>query len=414
MARRKTICLVTNWYPTKENPFYGTFFKEQAFALEDYYDFVILHCIEQRTFFSSCRHQPKLVNEERNTKEYSLDIKNSFFYDVANQISDMKYRAKSDRDRMGIGKKLSSVYIRRKKKAIKRAMESEFPEFDALYCVDAQYEAGLIGIMSEVSGKPYVISEHSPVPPLGLLINNLNYEAIEKADLFLAISHDKIRQMLMQGLKLPSIFYIGNMIDEDKFACPDRSEHAVKRLLAVGANSFYKNYDLFCDIMEKLCRITDADFKIVIAGYAAGKGYAKNVEEFEKTLVSSSFSGRLELIPTVERDEIADVYASADAFVMTSLQEGQPLAALEAACCGLPIYSTRCGGVEDYVDEKMGRVYNVTDADGMAEGLKEFIEGNVMYDSEYIRNKVIALYGKEAFIRNFRAAFDGVIDGGSF
>ena len=32
---KKKICLITNWYPTKENPYQGIFFKEQAQALGD-------------------------------------------------------------------------------------------------------------------------------------------------------------------------------------------------------------------------------------------------------------------------------------------------------------------------------------------------------------------------------------------
>jgi glycosyltransferase involved in cell wall biosynthesis len=115
-------------------------------------------------------------------------------------------------------------------------------------------------------------------------------------------------------------------------------------------------------------------------------------------------------IQKIQKFWIGKVFNRADAFVMTSIQEGQPVSAMEAACCGLPIFSTRCGGVEDYVDEKIGRIYNVTDYEGMAQGLKDFLEGKITFDSQYIRSQIVKQFGKKAFVANFTTAFDGVIE----
>ena len=45
---KKRICLVTNWYPDKENPYRGSFFKEQAFAMAENFDFVVVHYVEKK------------------------------------------------------------------------------------------------------------------------------------------------------------------------------------------------------------------------------------------------------------------------------------------------------------------------------------------------------------------------------
>ena len=45
------------------------------------------------------------------------------------------------------------------------------------------------------------------------------------------------------------------------------------------------------------------------------------------------------------RNDVADLLASADAFVLPSLSEGLPLALLEAMFAGLPIIATRVGEV---------------------------------------------------------------------
>jgi hypothetical protein len=66
--------------------------------------------------------------------------------------------------------------------------------------------------------------------------------------------------------------------------------------------------------------------------------------------------------------------------------------------------------VEDYVDQTVGRIYAINDIEGMACGLKEFIEGRITFAPEIIREKVIGLFGKRTFVEKFRDFFDSVID----
>ena len=232
--------------------------------------------------------------------------------------------------------------------------------------------------------------------------------AIENADLFMAISYDKIRQVLMQNIKLKKIAYVGNMVDENQFVL-HAGKNETKTFVMVAANSFYKNYDLFIKIFERLVEITDVPFKVMIVGYGANKGYSKNVEELEARICNSKFGHCAELIREVSHDKIQDVYYRADAFVMTSIQEGMPVSALEAGCCGLPIFSTMCGGVEDYVNDEIGRIYKVIDSESFANGLKEYLEGKIDFDSTYIRKYIVERYGKKAFTERMANCFEEVI-----
>ena len=405
----KTICLMTNWYPAADNPYRGVFFKEQAFAVADSFHFLVVHYQEVIRLLPGKTTVQK-IHQEKNTEEYSVTVPVPMWLAVCDVLHNLFVKLRGSGLIDGVGKYISKASKNKTRRSIRKVFSRrEFQKIDAFYCVDAQTEAFQIRCAAETLGKPYVIGEHAPVPWPGTQINDINREAMEKADLYLAISHDKIRQMMLQNIRLPKTVYIGNLIDETALTIGDREKTHVPTLLIVAAHSFYKNYDLFVQVMNRLTEITAAAFKVLIVGYASNKGYSKGTEAFEEQIRRSAFADRAEMIREVAHENIGEIYHRADAFVMTSVQEGQPVSAMEAACCGLPVYSTRCGGVEDYVDATTGRIYAVDDGEGMAQGLKDFVEGKTVYDAQKIRENVVRRFGKQAFTKCFTDAFLGVM-----
>ena len=417
---KKRICLITNWYPTKENPYAGGFFKEQAFAMQDSFDYLVLHIHEHKRLFLIQYLLRKLrgrdvevfrVNEEKNTVEYDIHLYYSLYLVLFERFYKL-YLIIRGGWAMEIGQCSSPLYQRCRKHRLEKAVVQKLKEpFDVLYCVDAQSESSTLQMISEVAHVPYVVAEHAPCPWPGAVVTDVEHAAMEQADLFLAISQDKIRQVMMQNVHLRRIAYVGNMVDETQFM-PAPHENQVKTFIIVAANSFFKNYGLFISIMNRLTEITQVPFKVMIVGYAANKGYSRNAEQLEAEIRNSAFAWNAELIPEVSHDRIHELYARADAFIMTSIQEGQPVSAMEAGCCGLPIFSTMCGGVEDYVTEDIGRIYPIMDCEGFAAGLKDFLEGKIQFDNRHIREPVVGKFGKRAFVENFTRVFQDVIETG--
>ena len=98
--------MVTNWYPTKENPMAGCFFKEQAFATEEYLDFVVFRYQEKYTINPFLKDYAKKYNVENNTVEYeavayisSFMLIIDFFYNI--------HVIKRKRNTEGIGRYIS-------------------------------------------------------------------------------------------------------------------------------------------------------------------------------------------------------------------------------------------------------------------------------------------------------------------
>ena len=396
--QKKTICLVTNWYPTIDNPHQGLFFRDQMIAMKDYYDFNVVHI----NYIYNAAFQKidiKNIKNEFNIKEYNINIYISRIFHIV------------DRFRKLILKK--SKYLDKKTALINEALSNDklvsFKNIDLFYTICCQSEAYETRVLANFYNKPYVISEHGPFLWVGRLLTDENKDAIENANLFLAISKDKIRQIMMQNVNLPKIKYIGNLVDDEVFTIHKRNND-IKTFIAVGANSFYKNYKMLIEVFNILKCITKERFKLIIVGMEVNKGYSKPTDEIMKLFQESKFINDVEFINNVSHDKMNEMYNKADAFIMTSIQEGQPVSALEAGCSGLPIFSTRCGGVEDYVDDKVGRLVNLTDSERLAYFLKEFLENKLKFDNEYIRKVVVEKFGKKEFVKNMYEAFESVMN----
>ncbi len=386
--KKKKICLITNWYPTEENPFQGLFFREQAIALEKEFDFVVLH-YEVKSNILKEYAKLDLIKAEYNIKEYKSTI-------CYNKVCRKVYSAFNP----------DKEYCDKLFEKICQQLVPE--EIDIFYSICGQSEAAKVAQYANYFNKPYVIGEHGPFPWPNTLLLKENKDAIEKADLFFAISNDKVRQIMMQNIKLPSIRYVGNLVDDTKFRYKE-SGNKIKTFVAVGAHVFYKNYPMMIETFNKLTEITDVPFHILIIGYKANKGYSNDGEKLEQAIAKSKFAECVELVPSVPHDELPEYYNKSDAFIMTSIQEGQPVSAMEAACCGLPIFATRCGGVEDYINEECGRIVGILDSDELASYLKDYLEGNLAFNPEIIRETICRRFGKEAFVENMKSAFYSVI-----
>lgn len=70
------------------------------------------------------------------------------------------------------------------------------------------------------------------------------------------------------------------------------------------------------------------------------------------------------------RDDVSDILAASDLFVLTSEQEGLPLAVLEALSLGCPVVSTAVGGVPEVVREGItGRLIPPGDTKALTEAI---------------------------------------------
>lgn len=162
----------------------------------------------------------------------------------------------------------------------------------------------------------------------------------------------EVGRTMVESERIPArkMVVIPNGIDLRRFAAADRmslrSELGVPegRILlgVVGRLHAQKGH---LDLLEALAALPGGitGWTCVIAGSGPLEGAIKD------RILELGLQDRVRLIG--QRDDMPDVLAALDVFVMPSRWEGLPMALLEAMTFRLPIVATRVGSIPDVIDE---------------------------------------------------------------
>ena len=126
----------------------------------------------------------------------------------------------------------------------------------------------------------------------------------------------------------------------------------------VGRLTAIKQHHLFLDIVRRLA----TDHPTIVA-LLAGDGELRG--ELEAAAHKLGIAGNVRFLGW--RRDLSTIYAATDVFLLTSRNEGTPVALIEAMATGVPGVSTDVGGVKDVIDSTdVGLLAPHDDAEGLA------------------------------------------------
>jgi colanic acid/amylovoran biosynthesis glycosyltransferase len=174
------------------------------------------------------------------------------------------------------------------------------------------------------------------------------------------VSNDMKQTILPYGAKENKIFINTPAIDIDFFSTNKiHKQKPLLRIISVGRLTFQKGYVTAMQVIHALAKL-HTNFEYLIIG--DGNQY----EELKLHIHQLGIEKYVKLVGKRNRDEVKEMLADADIFLLTSYLEGLPNVALEAMAMQLPVVSTRCGGVEEAItNEEDGFVADVYDVQGL-------------------------------------------------
>lgn len=301
-----------------------------------------------------------------------------------------------------VSEKINLRLFRNSIKKFQKYLEQENIAIDLVHAQSICNAGIMAQYFYEETGILYIVTEHNQFNFKS--ITETNKKVIEKiiSNDFdkLVVSHDKIRQLCSNQL-FADYEVIGNTIDDDIFNYKEKLlDEDVFRITTIGAYTRFKDQETLLKSLhivdQKLVRPENKKIEFLWLGIN-GWG-TDNTVEVEKLLERFPFKNlKVTIIPKVERLEIRDFLQNSDLFVMTSISEGMPVSVMEALACGVPVCSTRCGGVDELIDDSNGRVFQIKDSVGIAQFILDLYQDNYEFNNEKISKEFIKKWGKVQF-----------------
>lgn len=133
-------------------------------------------------------------------------------------------------------------------------------------------------------------------------------------------------------------------------------------LIFVGNAFILKGLDYIMDAISRMKKV-----KLFIVG----EHYTINL--YKKNTIKAGIQNKVIFLGTVFQG-IEDFYAASDIFLLPSAYEGFPLTSLEAAAAGLPIISTKIGGLNEFVKEGINGFFVRRDSEEIREKIQILVQ----------------------------------------
>ncbi|OKL39885.1 glycosyltransferase [Pontibacter flavimaris] len=209
------------------------------------------------------------------------------------------------------------------------------------------------------------------------------------------------------------VIYMDNFVDVDFFKKDEGIANVYRKKLkleekfvwiSIGRLYEQKDYPNLIRAYERLAKDNEGSVLLIV-----GRGPLE--EELKAMIKQKGLSGRIIMLGV--RNDIRELLNVADAYVMSSAWEGQPIALLEAAASGLPIVATNVGGNHTVVsDQENGFLVKSNDSGELYKKMKlielqDTSTRNKMgdcsralvekkYSANVMTDKLLALYQHEA------------------
>jgi glycosyltransferase involved in cell wall biosynthesis len=373
------ILFVSRGYPTKQEPTWGCFEKDQAESLAHLGHKVTVISVDIRFRW----HWRKLGITQQHIN--GVSVYNLFCIPYALLFflpTHWKHR----------------FYAFLYKKLCKRVIQAE-GQPDVIYAHYLNYMYYGIQLQKELD-VPLVGIEHwSEMGKKDIQASTIQHaqQIYSQLDQLIVVS-SALRDNILNHIPINTpIQVVNNMVGQEfNYVASDRSTPLT--IVSTGRLIPLKGYDL---LIEALSRITDMPkgWQLLIIGDGIHK------HEIEKSIIEKGLQDHIKLIGRKSKNQIAEIYHDSDFFVLPSRSETFGVVYIEALACGLPVIATDCGGPTDIITSKNGLMVPSEDIEGLATAIRQMVEHLNNYDRKAIAEDCEARFAPNVIAQRLAEIF---------
>lgn len=240
---------------------------------------------------------------------------------------------------------------------------------------------------------PVVISEHSSSFPAGAVTGRhlrRARRALERADLVCPVSAFLASAIARSGVQARTRV-LTNTVDTKQFRPGPPTAKPADGPVRLAFAAILRAGKGLDDLLQALAGLDDG------RGWhldVVGDGPAR--QDMEALAIAHGIAHRVTFHGLLARAELAAVLRSADLFVLPSLAETQGAVLIEAMACGVPVLSTRVGGIPEIVGEESGTLVPASDPDKLRAALRSMLNQLGRYDGARIAQRAEERFGYAA------------------
>ncbi len=375
------ILFLTAWYPNELAPLNGNFIQKHAEAVAEFCNVSVLLVCPKKGLK---KHSLK-VSKNKNLSEYLL-----YYPKINSKIPVVTAFLKLF---------FSIFYTFKGIKIIRKSLK----KINIIH-VNILTRLGVVALFYKIFRQiPYIITEHWT----GYLSTRKEFKgdlkilftkiAVRYASAVTVVSQNLKKAMEAQGLKNKNYKIVYNVIDTNIFNYKGiKKSGKIKEIIHI--TNFKDEHKNISGILRTVKQLSETrqDFKLNIVGIGENKITAAAFAHtlgIEKKFVS--FLGR------VETQQLASLIQNAQFLLMFSNYETFQIPVIESLACGVPVLTTKCGGILDHTGTEFGRVIEPKNEQQLIETINYMLDNASDFKPEKLRQYAENNYGKKKVALQF-------------
>ncbi len=377
------VMFVPSWYHNNRNPVHGSFFKEQAEAIQE----------------SGVKVTVAYNEIWPLTQLFKINEKIGINFSIEDKLRTYRYK---NFNYLPKNPKMFSIFNRRLDRLYKEIVKKE-GKVDLIHCQSSFWAGISAAYIAKKYDIPLIITEHSSLKT-AIYIKDSYKPFIKKsyldADVLIAVGN-RLKKEISDFSGRSDIKVIHNLIPVERFKI-SKDTNDIFTFFSLAFLEGEKGMDVLIKAFAKYFKNTNT--KLIIGGDGSQREFLINLSK------ELQVEGQVEFLGALSREDVSKYMSKCNAFVLASKYETFGVVYIEALASGKPIIGTYNGGAEDIINKDNGLLVKVNDIDDLGNAMKYLNENVNSYDCEKIRSECIEKYSKKNIINEILKVYSDVIE----